>query len=183
MIRKISAMIILFFVILVNFIPIKMSKESNNIGSKVSKDTVKSTTFVQQKPKLEKTSFEKCAKKEEKSLEKSEYELLCRTVYCEAGNQSIHTQTLVALTILNRVKDNKFPNTIKDVVYAPNAYAVTTWKNFENYKWTKQVEQAVKLALENNNHPKDMFYFRTEHYHKFGEPYMKSDDLWFSTEN
>ena len=90
---------------------------------------------------------------------------------------------MVALTILNRVASKKFPNSIKDVVYQKNAYAVTTWKNFEQYKWTKQVEKAVNIALKNNKHPRDMFYFRTEHYHKFGRPYMKSNDLWFSTED
>jgi hypothetical protein len=69
------------------------------------------------------------------------------------------------------------------VVYQKNAYAVTTWKNFESYKWTKQVEKAVKQAIKKNSHPKNMFYFRTRHYHKFGKPYIKSGDLWFSTES
>lgn len=111
-----------------------------------------------------------------------EYELLRRTTYCEAGNQDLETQVMVCLTILNRLSADEFPNNIKDIIYQERAYAVTKWKDFEKYEWTEQVENAVDIALETNNHPYDMYYFRTKHYHTFGKPYMQSDDLWFSTE-
>ena len=122
-------------------------------------------------------------KENKETLSKKDFELICRTVYCEAGNQDIKTQEMVALTILNRARSKLFPNTIKDVVYQKNAYEVTTWKNFKKYKWTKQVEKAVKEAIKSKTYPKNMYYFRTKHYHKFGKPYKKSGDLWFSTQN
>lgn len=115
-----------------------------------------------------------------------EYELICRTVYCEAGNQDIDTQIMAALTILNRTLSNKFPYSISEVIYQTEPYLmyeVTQWTGFEQYGWTEQVEQAVSYALERNDYPLDMFYFRTEHYHKFGVPYMQSGDLYFSTED
>lgn len=115
-------------------------------------------------------------------ISQEEFELLCRTTFCEAGNQDFETQKMVCLTILNRVKSEKFPYTIHDVVYGRNAYEVTTWADFESKEWTEQVEQAVISALQENNHPADMFYFRTEHFHTFGESYIKSDDLYFSLE-
>ena len=118
--------------------------------------------------------------KEEISQE--EYELLCRTTYCEAGIESFETQVMVCLTILNRYRSG-FGETIHEVVYAKNAYVVTTEKDFESRTWTELTEQAVLQALKENNHPSDMYYFRTKHYHKFGKPYMKSDDLYFSTED
>lgn len=111
----------------------------------------------------------------------SEYELLCRTVYCEAGNQDMRTQSMVCLTILNRLASG-YADNVTDVIYAKNAYEVTTWKDFEERMWTTQVEEAVNWALRENNHPSDMYYFRTDYYHSFGSPYMKSDDLYFSTE-
>lgn len=115
-------------------------------------------------------------------LNKEERELLCRTVYCEAGNQSIETQEMVALTILNRLESDKFPDTLHDVIYQKNQYEVTTWIGFENYGWTEQVEQAVENALIENRHPSDMYYFRNGYYHSFGVPYMQSGGLYFSTE-
>lgn len=115
-------------------------------------------------------------------ISQEEFELLCRTTFCEAGNQDFETQKMVCLTILNRVKINRFPDTIHDVIYSKNAYEVTMWSDFESKEWTEQVEQAVISALQENNHPADMFYFRTEHFHTFGESYIKSDDLYFSLE-
>ena len=111
----------------------------------------------------------------------SEYELLCRTVYCEAGNQDMKTQHMVCLTILNRLRSG-YADNVTDVVYAKNAYEVTTLKDFENRTWTSEVEEAVNWALRENNHPSDMYYFRDSYYHGFGVPYMKSNDLYFSTE-
>lgn len=112
-----------------------------------------------------------------------DFELLCKTVYCEAGNQSIDTQIMVALTVLNRVQSDIFPNSIRSVVYQDRQYKVSTWQGFEQTEWTESVEQAVTYALEVNEYPKDMYYFRTDHYHSFGVPYKKADDLYFSTEN
>ena len=115
-------------------------------------------------------------------ISQEDFELLCRTTFCEAGNQDFETQKMVCLTILNRVKSEKFPYTIHDVVYGRNAYEVTTWADFESKEWTEQVEMAVLSALNKNNHPSDMFYFRTNHFHAFGKKYIKSDDLYFSLE-
>lgn len=115
------------------------------------------------------------------SITLEEFRLICNTVYCEAGNQSIETQIMAALTILNRLNSKDYPDTVKEVIYQDEQYSVTQWTGFENYGWTCSVEQAVTYALEVNDYPEDMFFFRTEHYHEFGQPYKVSDDLYFST--
>lgn len=115
------------------------------------------------------------------SISPEDFSLICTTVYCEAGNQSIETQIMTALTILNRLSAEDYPDTVKEVIYQDNQYSVTEWTGFLHYGWTGSVEQAVTYALEVNGHPKDMYFFRTKHYHEFGQPYMISDDLYFST--
>ena len=117
-------------------------------------------------------------------ISQEEFDLICTTVFCEAGNKDFQTPPMVCLTILNRFVDESgnFADTISGVIYQQDAYEVTIWNDFESRGWTEQVEEAVKYALEVNEHPADMFYFRTLHYHTFGQPYMQSDDLWFSTE-
>lgn len=117
------------------------------------------------------------------SLNEEEFRLLCRTTYCEGGNQSSNTQTLIALTILNRVKSDIFPNNIYDVIYQENQYSVTKWNDFDQYEWTALTESAVINALNENNYPRNLYYFRTKHFHYFGVSYMQADDLYFSTEN
>ena len=114
-------------------------------------------------------------------LDRFEMDLLRTTVYCEAGNQDLETQVMVALTVLNRLNSG-YAEDIRGVIYQDGAYAVTKWSNFENRGWTEQVAKAVDIALSENKHPSDMYYFRTDYYHKFADRYMKSDDLYFSTQ-
>lgn len=110
-----------------------------------------------------------------------EYELLLTTTFCESGNQDLITQQMTALVILNRLMSGEFGETLYEVIYAPDAFAVTKWPDFENRGWTPQVEQAVQLALTDNPHPKNMYYFRTKYYHSWAQDYMKSGDVYFST--
>lgn len=114
-------------------------------------------------------------------LDKSKMDLLRTTVYCEAGNQDIDTQVMVALTVLNRL-NNGYANDIRGVIYQKGAYAVTKWSNFESRGWTEQVAKAVNIAMSKNEHPLDMYYFRTDYFHGFADDYMKSGDLYFSTQ-
>lgn len=149
----------------------------------MSQVSTKDTLYIEEKESvIVNTSQSYICEWLDTEISQKDFELLCRTTFCEAGNQDFKTQKMVCLTILNRLKSNRFPDTIYDVVYSKNAYEVTTWSDFESREWTEQVELAVLSALEENNHPEDMFYFRTEHFHTFGENYKKSDDLYFSLE-
>ena len=114
-------------------------------------------------------------------LDKSEMDLLRTTVYCEAGNQSLETQYMVALTILNRLADG-YASDLRGVIYQKGAFAVTKWSNFEQRGWTVQVEQAVEMALQTNEHPRDMYYFRDSYYHSFANDYKQSGTMFFSTQ-
>ena len=114
-------------------------------------------------------------------LDKSELDLLRTTVYCEAGNQSLETQYMVALTILNRLADG-YASDLRGVIYQKGAFAVTKWSNFEQRGWTEQVEQAVEMALQTNVHPRDMYYFRDSYYHSFANNYKCSGSMYFSTQ-
>ena len=114
-------------------------------------------------------------------LSEDDYKLLLTTTFCESGNQPLETQHMTALVILNRVVAGMGGDTVRDIVYAKNAFSVTRWKNFEERGWTKRVEKAVELALKENPHPRNMYYFRTKHYHSWAKDYKKSGDVYFST--
>lgn len=114
-------------------------------------------------------------------LTEEEMNLLRTTVYCEVGDQDIDTQVMVALTILNRLNAG-YAEDIRGVIYAPNAYEVTKWSNFEQRGWTEQVAKAVDIALAKNEHPPTMFYFKMGSYHTFqgAIDYKKSGTEYFS---
>ena len=50
-------------------------------------------------------------------LSEEDYEVLLRIVEAEAGGEDIEGKMLVAGVVLNRVADEKFPDTVKDVVF------------------------------------------------------------------
>lgn len=113
-------------------------------------------------------------------ISEDDYKLLLTTVYCESGNQSFNCQYMTALCILNRVCSPLFPNTVREVAYQKNQFEVTHWKDFENYGWTQQVLQAVTKAMTVNEHPDDMYYFRTHFYFKWAEAYKHDGVVYFS---
>ena len=43
--------------------------------------------------------------------------LLSAIIFCEAGNQCYAGQKAVGIVVMNRVKSDKFPNTVEDVLY------------------------------------------------------------------
>lgn len=48
---------------------------------------------------------------------------LSRAIYSESGNQPMKGRIAVGTVILNRVADERFPDTIKDVVFAPGQFS------------------------------------------------------------
>lgn len=68
----------------------------------------------------------------------SDYELLCKITYAEAGNQTMEQQTAVAAIILNRVENDSFPNSIKDVIMQKGQFSST--KDGEIYAIGKMVD-------------------------------------------
>lgn len=104
----------------------------------------------------------------------SEDELIAKVVMAEAGTEPFVGQVAVAATILNRAE--QWDMTISQVINQPNQYASPA------YIVTEECYKAVEFARENRDlFPEDMMYFRTKHYHKFGEPYCIVGSHYFST--
>lgn len=115
-------------------------------------------------------------------LTQDEYELLLTTVYCESQTATREGRYMVALTILNQYNSGRFGSTLHKVIYKRNNFSVTQFPEFEEWGWSDKVVEAVTRALKENNHPRDMFYFRTGHYHSWAEDYMKVGKIYFSTD-
>ena len=56
----------------------------------------------------------------------SSIDCLTKNIYFEAKNQSTAGQLAVALVVMNRVKDKRFPDTVCDVIYEGPTYE--SWK-------------------------------------------------------
>ena len=84
------------------------------------------------------------------SLDISEQDkyLLAKINECEAGNQNIRTRELVVLVVLNRVKSDKFPDTIEEVIKENHngVYQFSPLIQGGNWYNTEPTEEAYKAV-------------------------------------
>lgn len=129
-------------------------------GEFTSSDTTTETEENEQKNENETTQ------KEDNSFFNSitdkEWDILYRVARCEAGNwcknytecgkcsrcaDAKEGQKNVIYVILNRLNNKKFPNNIKDIVFAPSQFTVTNSKKFYSVEISDYCKQNVQEAV------------------------------------
>lgn len=100
---------------------------------------------------------------------------MAAVVMAEAGSEKFIGKVAVAEVILNRAD-----------LFDISIEAVVTAKNQFTYPYTGVITaacyEAVDYALENRDlFPKNMIFFRNQHFHDIGEPYIQIGNHYFST--
>ena len=106
-------------------------------------------------------------------------DLLARCVEAEAGNQSLLGKRLVVDVILNRVASESFPDGIEDVINQPGQFGVVSNGSINTAVPSEETIQAVTREL-NERIDTEVLYFQTSNYSKFGTPFDKVGDHYFS---
>lgn len=114
------------------------------------------------------------------SITNEEIDLLAKLVYEEARNQSLLGQRAVVEVVLNRIMNDRFPDTVKEVIYqdSPVVQFSTAYK-LKNTKPTKEQYEAVQMVLKETVPilPRNVLFFsrgtggRTP-YEKIGDHYF-----------
>lgn len=104
----------------------------------------------------------------EYAIEEQDLEALLRIVEAEAGTEDEDGKLLVANVVLNRVADEKFPDTISEVVFQ-KSNGVTQFSPVANGKyWTVEISEetveAVERALEGEDISQGALYFAARKY-------------------
>jgi spore germination cell wall hydrolase CwlJ-like protein len=101
---------------------------------------------------------------------KSDLKLLACLIHAEAGGQSYEGKLAVANIVLNRVKSDEFPDTIKEVIYSPGQFSVATsgslakqLDKYDSYSSNSQLLsiKAARDALEGANNVGNRLYFHS----------------------
>lgn len=96
-------------------------------------------------------------------LTEDEFQVLCRIVEAEAGGEDMDGRVLVANVILNRVADEAFPDTVKEVVFQKNngtfQFSPLYDGRYQRVQVSEETEEAVKRALLGEDHSKGALYF------------------------
>ncbi|WP_102271704.1 cell wall hydrolase [Cytobacillus massiliigabonensis] len=93
-----------------------------------------------------------------KSITKEEKDLLARLVHAEAKGEPYAGKVAVALVVLNRVEDNRFPDKIKDVIYEDRQFQPVD-NGAINEPADKKSKKAVMEALALEGKGNDSVYF------------------------
>jgi len=107
-------------------------------------------------------------------------ELMAKVVEAEAGNQGLDGKRMVVDVILNRVNDEEFPDSIVDVIYQKNAFAVIGNGMYEQVEVSEETWTAIFMEMEKVSYP-ELLYFCSTGFHEHGTPWEKVGDHYFNT--
>lgn len=97
------------------------------------------------------------------NISEEDYDVLLRIVEAEAGGEDEDGKMLVANVILNRVNNEKFPDTVKDVVFQREngtaQFSPITDGRYENVTISKETVDAVNRVLEGEDNSQGALYF------------------------
>lgn len=106
-----------------------------------------------------------------------EITLMERVVMSESHTLLPPAKQAVAQTIINRVRSDKYPDNVADVINGQYSTAF-------NGEPGEEEKLAVQYAIEcQDAFPIDMFWFRANKFHSFGEPYTVIGNHYYSTES
>lgn len=96
------------------------------------------------------------------SVNRQELDMLAKLIYGEARGESYKGQVAVGAVVMNRVKSEKFPNTIGQVIFEPRAFTAID----DGQYWLTPNATAYKAALDavrgwDPSHG-SLFYFNPE---------------------
>lgn len=97
--------------------------------------------------------------REAEPFTEEDFELLAKITMVEAGYESYEAQLAVANVVLNRVKDPRFPNTIRDVIYAGKQFPPAHNGLLDKSVPSETARRAAKDALNGKNNIQDAVYF------------------------
>ena len=90
---------------------------------------------------------------------KRDKKILQRIVEAEAGDQDIRGRRLVANVILNRVRSSKFPDTIREVVFAARQFSPVSDGRYYTVQVSEKTVEAVEQALKGVDDSRGALYF------------------------
>lgn len=111
------------------------------------------------------------------SVTDDEVTMLEKIVEAEAAGEDMVGKILVVNVILNRIEDDEFPDTIKDVIFQKVGddyqFSPIADKRYWKVKVSKQTKEAVKRALSGEDYSQGALYFMSRKHAK------KSNVKWF----
>lgn len=111
---------------------------------------------------------------------REEIELLALCTMAEAEGECEQGQRLVIDSVLNRVDDPHFPDTISEVIWQKNQYAGMYGDRITRCYVMDELVKLVEEELENRT-DYDVVFFNADHYSDYGVPMFQVGNHYFSS--
>ena len=85
--------------------------------------------------------------------------ILERIVEAESGDQTIKGRQMVANVILNHMKSEKFPNSVREIVFASRQFSPVSNGSYYRVKVSARTKKAVEKALKEKDNTNGALYF------------------------
>ena len=148
-------------------------------GIVIDKKVAEAFTIVGKKQTLQMTGFlgvsqeiiskprvltkNKITRERKRKVTQSEYENLLKIVEAEAGGEDLIGKMLVANVVLNRVENEKFPDTINEVIFQTNQgvaqFSPISDGRFYTVNISEETVEAVNLVLQGEDNSQGALYF------------------------
>jgi N-acetylmuramoyl-L-alanine amidase len=96
-------------------------------------------------------------------ITEEEIDMLERIVQAEAGGEDMIGRILIANVIMNRIEDEKFPDTVEDVIFQNKdgeyQFSPVDDERYWSVDITDKTEEAVQRALEGEDYSEGALYF------------------------
>lgn len=117
----------------------------------------------------------------EEEIRLGEMELLAQLIEAEAGNQDYIGKRLVGDVVINRIKSNRFPNTLEGVIFQEDQFACIKDGGFDRagYSISEESFEAAKEAYEGNQINVKVLFFTAGGYNKYCKPMFKHGNHYF----
>lgn len=113
-------------------------------------------------------------------ITQEEIDLIALVTMAEAEGETELGKRLVIDTILNRMDDPHFPDTVHNVIYYPNAFSVMWNGRIDRCHVMPEIVELVKEELLNRTNSECVF-FMAGGYSKYGEPMFQECCHYFSS--
>jgi N-acetylmuramoyl-L-alanine amidase len=121
--------------------------------AKIPTDNADPGTLTKQR--VENNKFETV----EIGLSAAEIDLLARIVRAEAQTEPFEGKVAIADVVLNRVESSKFPDTVKEVIYAPGQFQPVSNGEIHKPADEESVEAVMTALTDNGDIAEDALFF------------------------
>ncbi len=113
------------------------------------------------------------------NLSDYEKELILKTTYAEAGNQSMEGQRAVIEVILNRVISERYPDSVVGVLSESGQFE--TWSFVSSIEYNEEQIQALDIVCTSQSILNENYLMFSKGQNDWGRNYVKIGDHWFGT--